>query len=265
MMVYLKQLIFLGIILQINNNSFSIITVCYNSEKTIEATLLSVLNQTYKNFEYIIIDGKSNDSTLSIINKYKNKIDKIISEKDHGIYDALNKGIAISKNDIVGFLHSGDVFTDNKILADYNKNFNSETDIVFSNLKIINYKNNKIIRNWKSSEFRKNCFFDGWTPPHPTFYAKRNCFIEFGSFNTQYKISSDIDLMFRFLEINNLKSKYIDIYSVLMETGGLSNKNFVNKIKLNLEIIQILKKENKSFSIISFLIKKLILKSRQYF
>ena len=124
---------------------------------------------------------------------------------------------------------------------------------------------NKIIRNWKSSKYRKNCFFDGWTPPHPTFYAKRNCYIEFGSFNIQYKISSDIDLMFRFLEIYNLKSKYIDKYSVLMESGGLSNKNFINKIKLNLEIIQILKKENKSFSIISFLIKKLILKSRQYF
>ena len=265
MMVYPKQLIFLGTILQKNNNSFSIITVCYNSEKTIEATLLSVLNQTYKNFEYIIVDGKSSDATLSIINKYKNKIDKIISEKDQGIYDALNKGIAISKNDIIGFLHSGDVFTDDKILAEYNKNFNSEIDILFSNLKIINYKNNKIIRNWKSSKYRKNCFFDGWTPPHPTFYAKRNCYIEFGSFNIQYKISSDIDLMFRFLEIYNLKSKYLDKYSVLMESGGLSNKNFINKIKLNLEIIQILKKENKNFSIISFLIKKLILKSRQYF
>ncbi len=105
MMVYLKQLIFLGIILRINNNSFSIITVCYNSEKTIEATLLSVLNQTYKNFEYIIIDGKSSDATLSIINKYKDQIDKIVSQKDKGIYDALNKGIAMSKNDIVGFLH----------------------------------------------------------------------------------------------------------------------------------------------------------------
>ena len=265
MMVYLKQLIFLGIILRINNNSFSIITVCYNSEKTIEATLLSVINQTYTNFEYIIIDGKSSDATLSIIKKYKNQIDKIVSEKDKGIYDALNKGIAMSKNDIVGFLHSGDVFTDNKILAEYNKNFNSGIDILFSNLKIINYKNNKIIRNWKSSPYRKNCFFDGWTPPHPTFYAKRNCYIEFGSFNTQYKISSDIDLMFRFLEIYNLKSKYIDIYSVLMESGGLSNKNFINKIKLNLEILQILKKENKRFSIISFVMKKLILKSKQYF
>ena len=265
MMVYPKQLIFLGTILQKNNNSFSIITVCYNSEKTIEATLLSVLNQTYKNFEYIIVDGKSSDATLNIINKYKNKIDKIISEKDQGIYDALNKGIAISKNDIIGFLHSGDVFTDDKILAEYNKNFNSEIDILFLNLKIINYKNNKIIRNWKSSKYIKNSFFDGWTPPHPTFYAKRNCYIEFGSFNIQYKISSDIDLMFRFLEIYNLKSKYIDKYSVLMESGGLSNKNFINKIKLNLEIIQILKKENKSFSIISFLIKKLILKLRQYF
>jgi len=246
------------------DHSFSIITICYNCENSIEKTILSVLNQNYKNFEYIIIDGNSKDNTVNIINKYKTKIDKIIIENDKGIYDALNKGIALAKNEIIGFLHAGDIYFSNDVLTEYNRNFIEDIDIIYSNLIIKNYSNNKIIRDWKSSQFLINNFYKGWSPPHPTFYAKKKCYINNGNFDLNYKISSDIDLMFRYLEVKKIKSRYINKYSIIMESGGLSNKNILNKIKLNLEIIKILKSHNPKFSILVFLFKKFFLKFYQY-
>ena len=221
------------------DNTFSIITVSYNSQDTIEETILSVINQDYKNFRYIIIDGGSSDQTLEIINKYKNKIDLLISEKDKGIYDAINKGIRYAKNSIIGILHSDDCFYSNKILNEYARAFEQNIDLVYANLIIVN--NKKITRKWVSSKFQKNSFKKGWSPPHPTFFVKKEIYIKFGNYNLKYKIASDIDLMFRFLEIHNLKSYHLNIISVIMKTGGISNKNFINKIKLNIEIINILK------------------------
>ena len=248
-----------------NNHSptFSIITVTFNSDKTIEDTIKSVLNQTYKNFEYIIVDGGSSDTTLEIINKYSDRINKIVSEKDNGIYDAINKGISIAKNSIVGLLHSDDLFYSKNVLENYSRVFNDKIDLVYSNLIVV--KKNKIIRKWRSSKFMTNSFKNGWSPAHPTFFVKKKYFNKYGKYKLNYKIASDIDLMFRFLEIHKLNSHYLDIYSVIMKSGGLSNKNLNNKIKLNIEIIDILKKYyGKNFSIINFILKKFLLKSQQY-
>lgn len=244
--------------------SFSIITVSFNSEATIEETILSVINQKYNKFEYIIIDGGSTDQTMNIIKKYEKNINKIISENDKGIYDAINKGIINSTNSIIGLIHSDDKFFSMDILSHYAKVFNEDIDIVFSNLNIVN-KNNKIIRNWKSNSFKLNSFRDGWSPPHPTFFVKKKYYLEYGFYNLKYKIASDIDMMFRFLEIYKLKSFYLDITSVIMRSGGLSNKNIQNKVKLNLEIIKILKiYYGKKFSVFNFLFNKFFLKINQY-
>ena len=153
----------------------SIITVTYNSAATLEQTILSVLDQSYQNIEYVILDGGSTDETLQIIEKYKTKISKFISEKDNGLYDALNKGIDLASGDIIGFLHSDDFYIDNTIIDQYAKTFiKNHSDAVYSDLFYVDRNDtNKIIRKWKSGNHKPNSFLHGWMPPHPTFFVKK--------------------------------------------------------------------------------------------
>lgn len=215
----------------------SIITITYNSEKTIADTIKSVLVQTYKNIEYIIIDGKSSDKTLKIINKYKKKKFKIISEKDYGIYDALNKGISLATGDIIGFLHSDDVFYDKQVLFNIAKTFeNYNIDSLYGDLLYVNAQNtNKIIRYWKSKDFNKSSFKAGWMPAHPTFYVKKEIYKKYGNFNINLKISADYELMLRFLYKNTISTKYLPLILVKMRMGGTSNVNLKNRLIANQE------------------------------
>ena len=150
----------------------SIITISYNSASTIRSTLNSVINQTYKNVEHIVVDGGSIDNTIEICNNYPH-ISKIISEKDKGVYDAFNKGLSMSTGEIIGFLNSDDIFDNNDTLRIIVDEFNKDIDAVFGNLKYYN-KKGKVVRVWKANEYKKNSFQKGWMPPHPTFYCK-NC------------------------------------------------------------------------------------------
>src|SRR5574344_628581 len=154
----------------------SLITVCYNSEETIEDTLKSVLNQTYRNYEYIIIDGLSKDNTLSIIKQYESKFNgklKYISEKDKGLYDAMNKGIELATGDIVGILNSDDILYDENVFELINKSFDKDTDGVYSNLLLMNEDFTKVTRNFKSKKVTKK---KGFHPPHPTLYLKKDIY-----------------------------------------------------------------------------------------
>jgi glycosyltransferase involved in cell wall biosynthesis len=157
------------------NSKVSIITVCYNSEKTIEDTIKSVINQSYPNIEYIVIDGVSNDNTLAIISKYKDKITKIVSEKDKGIYDAINKGIRLATGDIIANLNSDDFYIDNNVIADVVATFeNEKTDTLYADLYYVDaVDTNKIVRYWKSKQYKEGLFLKGWMPPHPTFFVKK--------------------------------------------------------------------------------------------
>jgi len=200
----------------------SIITVCYNSSATIEATINSVLSQSYNNIEYIVIDGKSTDKTLEIVKRFSG-ITKLISEPDEGLYYAMNKGIQIAEGDIIGILNSDDVFYDNQIVEKVVNHYNKmNCDIVYGNIQFVNNKND-LIRVWKSKKFIKNSFLKGWHPPHPSLFVKSAVYRNYGVFDTQFKIAADFDLMLRFFEKYCLSNSYLNITFVSMLVGGASN------------------------------------------
>ena len=215
----------------------SIITVCYNSAETIEATIRSVLDQDYQNIEYIIVDGKSTDKTMSVIEKYKSRIAQIISEKDDGLYFAINKGIRTATGDVIGILHADDFYAGKNVISRVMKEFSGKNiDSVYGDLQYV-AKNDpqKIIRNWKSGDFWAENFLKGWMPPHPAFFVKRKCYEQYGAFNTMFSFSADYELMLRFLFKHKITASYIPEVLVKMRTGGKSNVSFKNRMNANKE------------------------------
>jgi glycosyltransferase involved in cell wall biosynthesis len=243
----------------------SIITTAFNSAKTIEDTIKSVINQSYSDIEYIIIDGGSTDGTLDIVNKYKEKISKIISEKDNGVYDAMNKGIRLSTGDIVGILNSDDFYTSNTVIEKVVSTIeNDNVDCVWGDLVYVDKVNiNKVIRNWKSSPYQDGNFQKGWHPPHPTFFCRKNVYEKYGLFREDLSTSADFELMLRFLEKNKISSSYIPETLVKMRNGGLSNNNYWNIIKNNISCYKAFKINDLKVDLF-FIIKKLLYKIKQF-
>ena len=220
----------------------SIITVSYNSEKYIEECIKSVLEQSYKNIEYIVIDGKSSDKTEKILNKYKKYISIILIEADKGVYHAMNKGISKSSGDIIGFLNSDDFYANSEVISKVASTFekNKLLEACYGNLFYVDQLDtSKVIRYWKSSKFKSGYFSRGWCPPHPTFFVKSSVYKRLGNFNLKYTIASDIELMMRFLEVSKINVCYVSDLWIKMRRGGISNKNLKNIIKLNREIFQV--------------------------
>lgn len=218
----------------------SIITACYNADATIERTIKSVLNQSYKNIEYIIVDGGSRDKTLEIIERYSHGISNMVSEPDKGIYDALNKGITLATGDFIGFLHADDAFASSQIIEKITQ-FATNSDAVYGDLQYVS-ENDKVIRHWESGLFSLKALKRGWMPPHPTLYIKRELYNQIGHFNLEYKIASDYDLMLRLLSVPNLKVAYLPEVVVLMRVGGASNKSLSNIIKKSKEDYKAIKR-----------------------
>ena len=208
----------------------TLITISYNAQKTIQKTLESVQAQTYSEVEHILVDGGSTDATLTIAKTFPN-ISKIISEPDKGIYDALNKGIQNATGNIVGFLNSDDIFFDYESLKHIHKAFDEQTDCVFGDLIYTNDQN-QIKRKWKGSPFIRGSFKKGWMPAHPTFYCRRSVYEKFGLYNDSYEIAGDFELMLRFFEKHQIKSKYIPQTLVNMKVGGVSNKSLQSKFTI---------------------------------
>jgi glycosyltransferase involved in cell wall biosynthesis len=245
----------------------SIITVCYNSAETIKDTIVSINEQLYNNKEHLVVDGNSTDKTLEIIKKNSSTQTIVISEKDNGIYDAMNKGINEAKGDIIGILNSDDLYVNNKVLSKVASVFieNTALDSCYADLIYINKINtSKILRHWKSSSFIQGSFSKGWSPPHPTFFVRRSVYDRFGNFNLNYRIASDIDLMIRFLEIHKIKSLYIPEVWVKMRTGGISNRSIKNILFQNLEILSILKANFLYVNPIIFILKKFFSRCKQF-
>ncbi len=221
----------------------SIITVCYNSENTLEDTIQSVKEQSFKNIEYIIVDGNSKDHTLDIIKKNKGIITKWISEPDKGLYDAMNKGIQMATGDIVGIINSDDLFCDDKAIDKVIKEFenNPELDGVYADLYYVDQNNtDRIVRKWVSGKQRK--FKYGWHPGHPTLYLKKEIYDKYGLFDLDFKLAADFEIMLRFIEKHKIKIHYLPEFLVKMRLGGTTNESWKNIYDQNLECIRAFKK-----------------------
>ena len=227
----------------------SVITATFNSEAGLSATIESFISQSYPDKELIVIDAGSNDKTLDIIREYQKHISTWISEPDKGIYDALNKGITLSKGDVIGFLHSGDRFPNLKILDRIAEKFtNHSVSAVYGDLNYVDPNNaNKIIRHWKSGEYKSNLIYKGWMPPHPTLYMKKDVYTKHGIFDLSFKIAADYDLMLRVLKDTTIEVAYLPEVLVDMETGGISNGRFKNIIRKSWEDYLGLKKNGIPF------------------
>lgn len=215
----------------------SIITVTYNSAQTLEQTIQSVLLQNYENVEYIIVDGQSTDDTLSVIRNYRHKIDHFVSEKDDGLYHALNKGIALATGDIIGILHADDFYTSDDVLTGIAETFRkNDAEAVYADLYYVDKDDtNKIVRKWKSGVYKPGKFLWGWMPPHPTFFVRKEVYAKYGVFNTQLRSAADYELMLRFIHKNKIKLAYLPEFIVKMRTGGQSNASVKNRVKANKE------------------------------
>lgn len=215
----------------------SLITVSYNSETTIEATILSVIAQIEADIEYIIVDGNSKDRTMDIVRKYQTHISKIISEPDKGIYDAMNKGVALATGDIIGILNSDDFYADNKVIADIVSVFTKlNCNAVYADLEYVDRNNtSKILRSWRAGEYREGLFLKGWMPPHPTFFVKTEVYKNFGSYNTDLRSSADYEFMLRVIHKHRIAVGYLNRVITKMRSGGQSNISIKNRIKANLE------------------------------
>lgn len=220
----------------------SIITVCFNSSKTIEKTFQSILNQTYNDIEYIVIDGGSTDSTLDIIKKYKKNIASFVSEPDKGLYDAMNKGIKLATGDIVGILNSDDIYTDEKVLenvARFHENNNVEVSLG-NIIQLTNY--GKVVRTYSAKKWIPNNLKTGFMPPHPSLFFKRELFEKYGYYHLDFVSGADYELIVRFFLKNNVLWKYSNITTTAMLIGGISTSGLSSYIIISKEICKALKK-----------------------
>lgn len=247
-----------------NLPKISIITPTFNSEKFILNNLTSVNNQTLTNYEQIIIDNSSSDNTINIIKNFKSEKIKLISETDNGIYEAINKGIKLARGDIISILHSDDQFYDQNVLDLIIESFEKyNTEIVYGNLVYIS-KNDpkKVVRVWLSNHYIANSFHKGWSPPHPSFFVKKEIYNKYGFYLNELGNPADIELMYRFLEIHKIKNTFINSFFIKMRLGGKSNKSIIGVIKQNLKIIEILNIKN--IGILKFMIFKFFNRLKQF-
>jgi glycosyltransferase involved in cell wall biosynthesis len=213
----------------------SIITIAYNSADTIEDTILSVISQDYHNLEYIIIDGGSTDGTLDIIHQYASQISKFITEKDQGIYDAMNKGVRMASGELIGLLNSDDIYADKHVVSDVVSTI-GDADAVYADLVYVKRENPlEVVRYWQAGVMKPNSFHKGWMPPHPTFFLRKKCYDNFGCYNLTLKSAADYELMLRMVVKHEIRVNYLPRIITKMRVGGQSNVSIKNRLKANKE------------------------------
>lgn len=246
----------------------SIVTATYNSAKTVRDTFDSVLSQTYTDYEYLVVDGESKDSTLDIIKEYEPRFEgrmKWKSEKDKGIYDAMNKGFKWAQGDILMLINSDDLFARpdalQLVVNEFEKHL--DTDCLYADLFYVSADNtDNIVRVWKTGDQRP--FRKGWLPAHPTFYVKRKVYEKYGYFNLDYPLAADFELMLRFVEKHHIKLHYLPEHLVKMRLGGATSKNLKNIIRQNKECVRAFK-ENGLESSSFYVVYRMLPKVKQFF
>ena len=228
-------------------SSFSIITATYNSLPTLKLAWESLCSQRFIDWEWIVVDGASTDGTKEWLSSIKDERVHWKSEKDRGIYDALNKGVERATGSIIGFLHSDDYFANQEILAQINQKFvATHSDGIYGDLKYISSESGRIIRHWKSEDFKTNLLGKGWMPPHPTCFFTKEVYSQMGSFDTSFKIAADYDFLLRCFLNKDFKFTYIPIVITHMRIGGASSK-WQNLYKKSKEDIRALRKNKMTF------------------
>lgn len=216
----------------------SIITATFNSEAFIQGAIQSVNHQTYPMIEHLLMDGASTDQTISIIEQEQTNKQQLYSAKDQGIYDALNKGILKAKGEVVGILHSDDLFATPEVLEKVAALFKADEDLmaVYGDLQYVDRKDiHTLIRHWEAGTFQRNSFHWGWMPPHPTLFIRKSCFETLGVYDLQFKSAADYELILRFLYQHHIKTVYIPEVLVKMRVGGISNQSMKNRWRANKE------------------------------
>ena len=215
-------------------NSITVITATKNSERYLSASLDSIVNQDHR-ADHILVDGASTDSTMEICKRYRHHLTRVISEPDHGIYDALNKGIKLATGDVIGILHADDFYPTADVISTVMDKFTDPSvDACFGDLKYVDREDTgRTKRYWRSGEFRQRKLYWGWMPPHPAFFVRRSIYEKYGFFNLEMGTSADYEVMLRFLLKHRINVTYIPKVLVHMRTGGVSNRSIMNRIRAN--------------------------------
>lgn len=236
----------------------SIITVSYNSASTIADTVSSVAFQNYQNIEHLVVDGRSTDNTLQVVEAHWHPNLFVRSELDSGIYDAMNKGFRWSTGDVIGFLNADDFYADNKVVERIAAVFaDPSVEACFGDLLYVTQDTRKVVRYWKSKPYKKGDFALGWCPAHPTFYIRRSALERLGLFDQEYRLAADVEFMMRYLECGEIKSVYIPHVQVRMRMGGATNQSWQTILRQNQEIFDALRKNDIPCSSIFFWVNKL--------
>ena len=244
----------------------SIITVCFNAANTIQDTINSAANQDYAYVEHIIVDGGSKDDISEIITRSPS-ISTFVSEPDEGIYDAMNKGIAMASGEIIGILNADDFYASDEVLSQVAQVFeNPDIDACYADLVYVRQDNtDKVVRYWKSRPYKPGLFRQGWMPAHPTFFCRKSVYERYGNFDLDYKIAADVELLFRFLEKHQIQSVYLPKTLIKMRLGGTTNQSWRNIKTQNTEVLSALDKHYGRVSRIRFFLGKLFNRSSQFF
>ena len=245
--------------------TISVITVSYNSRETIADTIESVASQTYPSVEHIVMDGASTDGTLEVLERFRDKLSKIVSEPDEGIYAAMNKGLSLATGDVIGTLNSDDVYVDENVLAMVAEVFRDDSvDVCYGDIFYVDKGDlNRIVRHWKSEPYRSGLFEKGWMPPHPTFFIRRRVLGRVGLFEPRYRFAADFDFMLRALHVQQLRSTYLPRDLVKMRVGGLTNNSVMNVLRGNIEAYRSCRKNGLGVSPL-FIARKILRKLPQY-
>lgn len=238
---------------------FSVITVVLNGAVTLRDTIHSVLSQQNADFEYIIQDGGSTDGTIDIIREFKDERIVFLEKKDEGLYDAMNQALDLARGEFIAFLHSDDIYSSAFVLHKVSEVFDSEqTEIVYADLKYVDRTNPaRVFRTWKSGKFERNSFLWGWMPPHPAFFVRREMYLQYGKFNTDFHFAADYELMLRFMYRYSVSVAYLPDFVVYMKSGGKSNRNWRNRFLANREDKKAWQVNNISPYFITFILKPL--------